>query len=129
VIAYIVVALLVFVALAYIAGPLRAPEKPDGEEGRPDTDALERKRAALGGILDLEEEYAAGKLTTADFESLRLDYERDAVEALKELDVERRRDDLDDAIEREIAAVKARSFCPSCGGPRVPGEPCLRCGA
>ncbi len=35
----------------------------------------------------------------------------------------------DDELELEIAAIRERLRCPSCGAARAPGEPCDRCGA
>lgn len=35
----------------------------------------------------------------------------------------------DDELELEIAAIRERLRCPSCGAARAPGAPCDRCGA
>lgn len=125
--AELVVVLLVLVALAYVGMPLlrgrgaaSAPEEPGVAE------ATARKRTALGAIVDLESDHVMGKLTDDDFETLRRDYETEALEALRCLDALQApaRDDL----EREIATVRARLECPACGAPRRAGARCPRCG-
>ena len=124
----LVVIALVAVALVYIAAPVRRP-LPAGQDPPVPDAALERKRVALSGLVDLEEEFQAGKLTTDDFDSLRRTYERDAIDALRDLDAKRDEDAFDDEIEREIADARARLACPNCGAPRGAGQTCERCGA
>jgi hypothetical protein len=141
----LVVAVLAFLALAYVAGPLRERDEP-AREGTGDTDELiGRKRAALVAILDMEEERDAGKLSAADFAILRNEYEAEAAAALVELDTLRAAGDPADAdLEAEIAAMRARlqrdepdapeaalstEPCPTCGTPRARGRACERCGA
>lgn len=115
---------LAFVAIPLRRGPQRVPL--DGHE-RDLEDAQERKAAALAGIIDLEQERDAGKLSDEDFAILRRDYERDAISALRELDTVT--DTESDTLEREIAAARAQLACPSCGAPRAVGSPCPRCGS
>jgi hypothetical protein len=128
VIAALVVAVFVLIALAYVAAPLRRGPRPERTE--PDhliEEAHAKKRVALGAIIDLEQEVAIGKLSAADFEVLRVEYEGQALTALKELDVIRQASEGDD-VESEIAAMRQRLRCPSCGAPRTPEEACPRCG-
>lgn len=127
-IAGILVALLACVALVYVVAPVRRGPRRD----RPDpsllaAEATSRKRAALTAILDLETERDIGKLSSADFEVLRAEYEAQALKALAELDALK---DVhgDDAIEAEIAEVRERLACPSCGAIRAGSGPCPRCG-
>jgi hypothetical protein len=87
-----------------------------------------RKEAALGSLVDIENERLIGKLSTGDFEILRDEYEAEALAALKELDAIEQGEADDDELEAEIAAIRARMECPECGGPRVPGEACSKCG-
>jgi hypothetical protein len=124
----LIVVALVAVALVYIAAPIRRP-LPAGQDPPVPDDALERKRAALSGLVDLEEEFQEGKLTKDDFDSLRRTYERDAIDALRDLDAKHDEDVLDDEIEREIADARTRLACPDCGAPRGAGQTCERCGA
>jgi hypothetical protein len=90
-------------------------------------EAEARKRAALEAIIDMENERAAGKLSAADFEALRGQYEVEAVRALKELDALTGRVGTDDAaLESEIARMRAGLVCPRCGAWKT-GETCDRC--
>lgn len=123
----VVVALIAGIALAYVAIPLRSGGRRRGETSHRADEAEARKRNALEAIVDLESEREAGKLSVADFDLLRAEYEAEALAALKELDVIRA-SQTDDSVENEIAAVRARLVCPSCGAPRIAGEQCPRCG-
>lgn len=124
----LIVALLAVAALAYVTGGLRRPGPID--DGVAPSEPEMRKLAALTGILDLETERDAGKLTEADFAELRSTYEREALAALAELDATPD-PNIEDPLEREIAAMRARlslQKCPHCGAHR-PGTTCTRCGA
>ncbi len=131
-VAVIVVVLLLGLALAYVLTPLRRgggePDDPD-PRGQAEADAEDKKNSALGALVDIEDEREVGKLSTADFEMLRREYEAEALAALHELDDIHFTYRTDEALEAEIAAVRAGLECPSCGGARPPGEPCPRCGA
>lgn len=131
-VAVILVVLLLGLALAYILTPLIRPGGEPAEED-PRTaaaiDAEDRKMSALTGLVDIEDEREVGKLSAADFELLRREYEAEAMAALHELDDIHFTLRTDEALEAEIAAVRAGLECPSCGGARPPGEPCPRCGA
>lgn len=124
----IVVALLAAAALVYVIAPMRRPDfdqlpvGPSLEEG-----ARERKSSALTAIVDLEEEARVGKLTQRELETLREEYEREALLALEELDRIAAPSRSDDALEAEIAAMKERLACPSCGAVRTAGGACSRC--
>jgi hypothetical protein len=125
-----VVALVAVGALVYVMAPLRRglvggrePEvSPRAEQ------AHARKRAALGAIVDLEDERDAGKLSEADFHKLLLEYECEALDAMRELD-RLRAPEQPDPLEEEIAAMRMRVNCPSCGEARNLDQPCPRCGA
>ena len=127
--AAIIVTVLAFLGLVFVVMPLRrGPSFEADGSPSPLEAAREKKTAALAGIIDVEQEHDAGKMTTEDFHSLRAEYERDAVAALNELDV-LATGSLDDDLEREIAEVRQKLACPSCGAPRSAGKPCPRCGA
>jgi hypothetical protein len=100
----LVVAVLAVLALVYVLLPLtrRAPETLVSS-GR---DAEVRKLQALEAILDLEGELAAGKLSADDYEVFKETYERDALAAMRELDVASQ--GVADDLEAEIAAARAQ---------------------
>jgi hypothetical protein len=92
--------------LLYVIAPLTrsGPRRTDPNRGlAAELDA--RKRAALGGIVDLEDERAVGKLNQEDFHALRAEYEAEALVAMAELD---QLDTTHGDVEREIAELKAR---------------------
>jgi hypothetical protein len=132
-VAVIVVILLLGLALAYILTPLRRADRPGGPDpkaaGAAEADAQDKKTGALTALVDIEDEREVGKLSAADFELLRQEYEAEAMAALRELDDIHFTLRTDEALEAEIAAVRAGLECPSCGGARPPDEPCPRCGA
>ncbi len=123
----LVVAALAAVALAYVLGPLRrGPRRDAPDPASLLEEANEKKTAALSAILDLEVEREMGKLSEADFQALAHDYEAEAVAALHQLDALGTPEA--DALEAEIASVKRRLRCPSCGALRAPGRACSQCG-
>ncbi len=131
-VAVVLVVLLLGLALAYILTPLRraagGPGSPDPMEAA-EANAEDKKNSALTALVDIEDEREVGKLSTADFELLRQEYEAEAMSALHELDDIHFTYRTDEALEAEIAAVRAGLECPSCGRVRPPGELCPRCGA
>jgi hypothetical protein len=125
----LVVGLLALGALAYVVAPLRRPmEEGTGEEPLAVLEAQERKTRALTAILDVQEEAEVGKLTADDYTALRGDYEREAVLAIEELDRLNAAPGADDPLEAEVAEMRKRLACPSCGAPRAAGGTCSRCG-
>lgn len=129
-IAVFVVALLAAAALAYVIAPLREAATDELATGPSlEEEAQERKATALTAILDLEEESRMGKLTQGELETLRVEYEREALLALEQLDRIAAPPLADDPLEAEIAAMKKRLACPSCGAVRTAGGACSRCDA
>jgi hypothetical protein len=122
IIVVLAVGLLAWVLVPVLRGPRPAPEERGGSE-----DAAVRKSAALDALIDLEDDRAMGKLTRADFESLRADYEAEALEALRELDAAARARADDELLEAEIAAARRELACPRCGRIRPEGRPCPQC--
>src|SRR5919106_6982272 len=122
-----IVLILLFITVAgiYISIPLVRGARPEANSV---TIRLEeagaRKEAALGALVDIENERLIGKLSARDFEQLRDEYEAEALAALKELDAIEDGDAEDDELEAEIAAIRVQMECPECGGLRVPGESC-----
>ena len=121
------VILLALAAVAYVVapilrGPRRAPAPVDDN-----SEARARKDAALAAIIDLEADYAMGKLGTDDLESLRRAPEAQALRAIRTL--RGAPVTADHELEREIAAVRSRLKCPNCGAARGESSPCPACGA
>jgi len=126
----LLIAVLGLVVLAWAALPLRRGPQVDAPlPSLQLEEAHAKKRAALVAILDLENEQAAGKLSDGDFAVLRAEYETQALAALREADALRDSTFDDDELEQEIAALRERLRCPSCGAARRPGEPCEQCGS
>jgi hypothetical protein len=123
----LVVTALAVAALLYVAGPLGQRRWPEASDGAVQfEEAAARKESALRTIVDLEEERAVGKLSDADYQSLRADYEAEAASAMDELHALSRVPE-DDVLEAEIAAMRERMTCPDCGALRIPGETCVNC--
>jgi hypothetical protein len=104
----VVVGILALAALAYVAAALDRPQgAASGLTGAAEVELERRARAALVAIVDLENERDVGKLTAQDFDDLVGTYEDEALTALRALD-DVRSAGASDAVERDIAAVRAR---------------------
>lgn len=131
----LIIAVVAVAALAWVLAPIRrGPGRAEGSVSARIEEATAQKDAALVAMVDIENERELGKLSEADFQALRAEYEREALAALRDLDAVRI-DDTDD-LEVEIAAMKARlgdvpsaSTCAACGAARTPGGPCPTCGS
>jgi hypothetical protein len=124
----LVVALGVCIAALYVLIPLLSDDRAAFDGWGPAREHESRKNAALLAILDLEAEREANKLSAEGFESLRREYERAALAAIKELDVLREARSGDDPLEAEIASLRTALSCPICGAVREPEGACTRCG-
>ncbi len=125
-----IVAVLAAAALAYVLAALGRGRRKEGlEPASKAEEANASKRAALAALVDLEIEREMGKLSDEDFRALAADYEAEAVIALRQLDALGAGGGETDPLEAEIASIRRRLECPSCGAPRAPGEKCARCGA
>jgi hypothetical protein len=102
---------------------------------------LSRKAMIYRNVKDLDFEHAMGRLSDADYHRLDADYKNDAAILLQKLDQLGTFEGLDEAIEKDIAARKAKLFapvatqsrealhCPSCGAEIIPGKKfCGDCG-
>lgn len=99
---------------------------------------LNRKAVVYTNLKDLEFEYRMGRLSDDDYRRLEAGYKAEATQILQKLDSLGVEDDLDDSIERDIEARKARLYpaeggkaaaCPSCGADLIPGKKfCADCG-
>jgi hypothetical protein len=125
----ILVGLAAVAALTYVVVPIaRGPRVQLRDPGRAE-EAEARKHSALSAIIDLEAERDAGKLSEQDFDTLRRSAEAEALAALAEADLVASTELNDDDLEREIAEMRQRLACPTCGALRAPGEGCARCDA
>ena len=121
----VIISVAALVALAYVSAPLGRKFPAAAATDALEEEAESRKRAALGALVDLEDEREMGKLMPGDFEVLKDDYETQALGALAELDtLIAARQGSERELEEEIASVRRRLTCPSCGGPlpRTPEE-------
>ena len=148
----LVVAIVALTVLAWVALPLRRGPRSDAPLPSLELEEAEAdKRSALVAIVDIENEHAVGKLSRPDLDALKAEYEARALEALRRAEALREEQPLsasggqadqrssrrsrqeewldDDELELEIAAIRERLRCPSCGAARAPGAPCDRCGA
>jgi hypothetical protein len=95
---------------------------------------LDRKSVIYRNIKDLEFEYRIGRLSDTDYKQLDAGYKNDAAIILQKLEQLGVTQDLDDLIEKEIAAHKKSpgrnsTQCPSCGADVAPGKKfCADCG-
>jgi len=99
---------------------------------------LARKAMVYSNLKDLEFEYKMGRLSDGDFRRLEAGYKSEAAKLLQDLDRLGVAKDLDETIERDIAARKAKLFpgtagkirrCPSCGAESPLGKSyCADCG-
>lgn len=102
---------------------------------------LDRKTGVYRNLRDLEFEYRMGRLSDADFQQLEAEYKNEAAGVLQRLDQLNSSENIDEQIEREVAARKARLYgarskreresprCPSCGAEIISGKKfCADCG-
>ena len=142
------IALIIISAIAIVAYPLfRKSSELDAAFGGANDPVLEglvsQRDAMYLAIKDSESDHTLGKLSDADYKSLRAKYEAKAVAILQELDstvgskpsARTARDD--DAIEREIARLRRATTpsndslkCAKCGTPHTTEDVfCAKCGA
>ena len=102
---------------------------------------LNRKAIVYSNLKDLEFEYKMGRLSDADFRRLEAGYKSEAAGILQKLDQLGAEKNLDEFIERDVAARKTKLFssqpvpaqdsgrCPSCGTELISGKKfCADCG-
>lgn len=104
---------------------------PDEEEP---TEAEARSRVRLLALRDVEYEYHAGKLDESDYQTLRQQISREALDALREAESAGGVPEGSQArLEAEIAAARAAlregRACSACGHANQPGSRfCAHCG-
>ena len=102
---------------------------------------LDRKTIVYGNLSDLEFEYKMGRLSDSDFQQLGARYKNEAAGILQNLDKLSASGNLDEEIEKDIAARKVKRqasrskpvqdtpLCPSCGAKVLAGKKyCADCG-
>jgi len=99
---------------------------------------LNRKAVIYSNLKDLEFEFKMGRLADGDFRRLESGFKTEAAEILQKLDQLGIEENLEDGIEKAIAARKtalaagsgpAQSRCPSCGAEILAGKRfCADCG-
>jgi hypothetical protein len=125
-----IVGLLAVAVLAWVLAPILLGRVRKQRSDPLPPAAATRKSTALAAIVDLEEERALGKLATPDFEALRANYEAEALAALRELTAASAiPTPSDEALEAEIAELRAALACPRCGRALGGAGTCSQCGA
>lgn len=142
----IAIALIIVVSVAFVAYPLfRCTDELDvAFVGNTDPlweGLVTQRDATYSAIKDLENDHAMGKLSDADYRSLRAKYEMKAVAILQELDnlngstsIGRSGAPSEDSIEREVvrlrrAPTNASLVCPKCETPYAADDVfCAKCG-
>ncbi len=132
---YFVIIGLIIGAAFYIISPLLKSGRIDGSFVLQTDEMLAelnlKKEGAYATIRELEFDLNMGKLSKEDYETLKAQYMRDAVDCLKTIDeLQMNRNsqtgpaekDLENEIEREISALRATGpvtaaeiFCTQCG--------------
>ena len=103
-IAEVIVVAAAIAGSVYVAKGFTRSPQPDVDP--PASDAAARKMRALDAILDLEAEVASGKLSEEDFAAFKTDHAKEALAAIRELDVSAASES--DELELEIAAARER---------------------
>ena len=142
---WLIYAALIVLAGSYVLIPLFKESKHSHDTGMlAETELdrlLDRKAVVYRNLKDLEFEHAMGRLSDGDFHQLEADYKNDAALLLQKLDQLGDSKSLDEAIEKETAARKAKRNasgsmpnktvprCPSCGAEIIVGKKyCADCG-
>ena len=128
---YILMALMVFAAIALVGYPLANPRSYawDARQGGEARDGLLAARdKAFDALRDCEFDHATGKLSDADYQSLRTRYEMKAATVLQQLDAL----EASQARQQKPRAAQkhaGRITCPRCHARFEPGDKfCAVCG-
>ena len=108
-------ALLGLVALVYIVAPLlrgeNAPAAREAAAASEARDLLSQREMLLASLRDLEDDHATAKVSDEDYENLKQQLTRQAVEVLKRLD------DATAAVQQELERPMLRPVPDSRQGP------------
>jgi len=146
---YVVIIGLIIGTGFYIISPLLKPDQFNGSCAAGADEILTelnlKKEGAYATIRELEFDLNMGKLSKEDYETLKAQYMRDAIDCLKTIDeLQMNRDSqtdlsekgLENEIEREISALRATGpvttaeiFCTQCGQRTSSTDRfCFKCG-
>lgn len=122
------------IARPFFQGSVQASSSPGGGERRR---LLEHKAAIYAAIREIDTDVLVGKLEVADHRILRQRYVVEGVAVLKALDGLASGDEIDAAIEADVAHRSSgehppsdRLFCADCGAQTDPDDKfCAKCGA
>jgi len=102
---------------------------------------LQRKNVIYRNLRDLEFEHKMGRLSDTDFRQLEAGYKSEAAGILQKVDQLNTDELIDDSIEKDVAARKAKLYrsrpktnkesrrCPACGAEAISGKRyCADCG-
>ena len=95
---------ILFVMMPVLRGDWAALERSDDEV----TEVDARKQAALRGLRDAEYDYRSGKLDEADFQALKSDLARQALEAMEEEEESAAGHAADEATPTDAAAKRSK---------------------
>ena len=134
----VVLLLLAAALVAFIGEPLLAQRRSQQGDTALRTQEVERlnlqKEGLYTAIQDLDFDYQTGKVDQRDYTALRQQLEGEAIDTLRALDGVDPLAALDEALEQQIARLRAAapevsSACPNCGadGPDDAGF-CAVCG-
>jgi rRNA maturation endonuclease Nob1 len=131
---YVVIVALVLIAGFWIIRPLLKPDSIDDASDPKSDDELRRlvhqKETAYETIRELEFDLQMGKLSKADYEELKNQYKKEAIDCIKaieDLELMKNRlpaaseSELEIGVENEAAALRNKSresahmFCTQCG--------------
>src|SRR5687768_11328461 len=114
--------LLVAAVVLYILQPMLSGQRASlHRELDEPTEAESKRRVALLALRDVEYDYSAGKLTEADYKSLKRELAAEALQALDTLDAEvaagpaGAAPELEAEIARLRGGLRAGTTCASCG--------------
>jgi hypothetical protein len=131
---------LALLAGVYVARPFRerSARPAAAQHGGKRQELLAQKAAIYAAIREIDADAQVGKLEPADHRTLRQRYVAEGVAVLKALDELPGGDEIDTAIEADVArfagdeplASSPGAFCRACGTPAEPGDRfCAKCGA
>jgi hypothetical protein len=131
---------LALLAGVYVIRPFgeRSSRPAAAQRGGKRQELLARKVAIYAAIREVDSDVQVGKLEPADHRVLRGRYVAEGVAVLKALDEQPAGDEIDAAIEADVARLAGDeplesppgAFCRACGAPAEPGDRfCAKCGA
>ncbi len=131
---------LALLAGVYVARPFRerTSRPAAAQSGGRRQELLAQRAAIYAAIREIDADVQVGKLEPADHRVLRQRYLAEGVAVLKALDALPAGDEIDAAIEADVAglaggkapASRPGAFCRACGAPAEPGDKfCGKCGA